>query len=77
MGRATLARQKANGHIGQHRTDKLYDAGLVVIEAAEYERLKARIAELERRNKLLSDLTGGAAERNDVAAQVLKEAMTR
>lgn len=75
MGKATLAKQKAIGQIGQARTEKLYEAGLVVIEAAEYERLKERNAELERRVRLLRDMTIEGSDA--IGAKVLKEAMTR
>lgn len=75
MPRALTARQKAAGHIGPARVDKLYAAGLVVIEAAEYERLKERVAELERRNKLLRDLALGTQEQKDVAGRILASAM--
>lgn len=76
MGKATLARQKAIGTIGGGKVRALEEAGLTIMYTEEYDKLAARIAELERRNKQLSDLTLGATERNDLAAQVLKEAMT-
>lgn len=56
MGKATLARQRANGLLGQGRVDKLYEEGkLVVLFNDEYERLKARVAELEKQNKTLRE----------------------
>lgn len=54
MGKATLARQRAIGAIGYARVGKLDDAGLVVIDAAEYERLKAELAEAKRQIKVLA-----------------------
>lgn len=54
MGKATLARQRAIGAIGFARVGKLDDAGLVVIDAAEYERLKAELAEAKRQIKVLA-----------------------
>ena len=77
MGKATLAHQRAIGEIGQARAQKLTDAGLTVLFTADVERMKERIAELEKRNKILSDLTLGTTEQTTVAAQVLKEAMGR
>lgn len=75
MGKATLARQRAIGTIGLARVQKLDDAGLVVLDAVELERLRERVAELERRNKLLRDLALGTAEQKDVAARILQVAM--
>jgi hypothetical protein len=80
MGKATLARQRAIGAIGAiglARVQRLDDAGLVVLDAVELERLRERVAELERRNKLLSDLTLGTVEQRDVAGRILQEAMQR
>ena len=72
MGKATLARQKAIGAIGVARVQRLDDAGLTVIDTADYERMKADIADLRRQLKvsLLS-----ADERQDAAAQILAAAM--
>lgn len=76
MGKATLAQQRAIGEIGQARAQKLIDAGLVVLFVTDYERLKERVAELERRCALLRDLAlGVGAQKDDIAAQVLKAAM--
>ena len=75
MGKATLARQRAIGLIGAARAQKLADDGLVVLFEAEYDQLKARVAELERRNKLLRDLALGTQEQKDVAGRILQEAM--
>lgn len=75
MGKATLAHQRAIGEIGQARAQKLTDAGLVVLFVTDYERLRERVAELERRNKLLRDLALGTAEQKDVAARILQVAM--
>lgn len=75
MGRAALAKQRAIGQIGAARIDKLYGAGLVVLDADEYERLKARVAELERENKLLRDIAEDSADMGATAALILKEAM--
>lgn len=69
MGKATLARQRA---IGVARVQKLDDAGLTVIDTAEYERLKAELAEAKRQLKVLLMSEG---ERKDVAEQVLAAAM--
>lgn len=77
MGKATLAKQRAIGQIGAARVDRLYVAGLVVIDAAELERLRARVAELERENRLLRDIAEGSAEMGATAALILKEAMGR
>ena len=78
MGKATLARQRAQGLIGQGRVDKLYDEGkLVVLFADEYDKLTARVAELERANRLLMDIANDTTRTNVIAAQVLKEAMGR
>lgn len=61
MGKATRAHQRAIDEIGQARTQKLIDAGLTVLYTADVERMQARIAELERQNKLLhaAALDGG------------------
>jgi len=75
MGKATLAHQRAIGEIGQARAQRLTDAGLVVLFQTDYEWLKERIAELERRVRLLRDVTVEGAD--DIAARVLKEAMGR
>jgi len=75
MGKATLARQKAIGTIGLARVQKLDDAGLVVLFEVDCERLRERVAELERRCKLLRDLALGTQEQKDVAAWVLQVAM--
>lgn len=78
MGKATLARQRAQGLIGQGRVDKLYDEGkLVVLFADDYEKLTARVAELEKANRLLMDIANDTTRTNVVAAQVLKETMSR
>lgn len=75
MGKATLAHQKAIGLIGLARANKLRDEGpLTVLFTSDYEQLVARVAELERRCKLLSD---AQRDREDVAALVLREAMGR
>jgi hypothetical protein len=75
MGKATLAKQRAVGLIGQACVTKLYDEGaLVVIFAAELECMTQQIAELKRQNRLLSAAVNQA---DDVAALVLKEAMQR
>lgn len=76
MGKATLARQRAQGLIGQGRVDKLYDEGkLVVLFADDYEKLTARVAELERANRQLREIAADSTRTSVVAAQVLKEAM--
>lgn len=77
MGKATLARQKAIGTIGGGRVASLEQAGLVVLYTDDYERLKARLAELEKQNKLLRDIAEDSAQINVVAAQILQEAMGR
>lgn len=77
MGKAALAKQRAIGQIGAARYDKLYDAGLVVVDAEEYERLTVRVAELERKNKLLRDIARDSAEINGIAAHILREGMSR
>lgn len=61
MGKATLAHQRAIGEIGQARAQKLIDAGLTVLFTADVERLRERVATLERENKLLlaAALDGG------------------
>jgi len=53
MGKATLARQRAIGAIGFARVGKLDDAGLVVVDQSDYERLKADLVEARRQVKLL------------------------
>lgn len=75
MGKATLARQKAIGAIGLARTQRLDDAGLTVLDTAEYERLKAELADLKRHNRLLRDLALGCEGTRDVAQQILAAAM--
>ena len=75
MGKATLARQRAIGTIGLARVQKLDEAGLTVLDTAELERLRERIGDLERKNKLLRDLALGTADQQTVAARVLQEAM--
>jgi hypothetical protein len=78
MGKAILARQRANGLIGQGRINKLYDEGkLVVLFADEYERLTARVAALERENATPRQIATDSTRANAVAAQVLQEAMGR
>jgi len=77
MGKATLAKQRAIGEIGAVRTQKLIDAGLVVLYADDYERLTARLAELEHENKVLREIAADSTQTSVVAAQVLKEAMGR
>lgn len=77
MGKATLARQRAIGEIGRARAQKLTDAGLVVLYADDYERLKDKLAALERENKTLREIAADTTRTNVVAAQVLKEAMGR
>ena len=77
MGKAALAKQRAIGLIGLARTDKLYDAGLIVLDAAEYEQLRARVADLEHDNHLLRQIVADSTAINTTAALVLKEAMTR
>ena len=72
MGKATLARQKAIGAIGVARVQRLDDAGLTVIDTADYERMKADIADLKRQLKML---LLSADERQDAAAQILAAAM--
>lgn len=68
MGKATLAKQRAQGLIGQGRVDKLYTEGqLVVIFAAELERLTQRIATLERENKTLRHIAADATQTNKEA----------
>ncbi len=76
MGKATLARQKAIGAIGGGKVRQLEEAGLVVLDAADYERLRARVAELERHNRLLRDLALGCEGTRDTAALILAAAMT-
>lgn len=75
MGRPTIARQKACAAIGQARVTRLEDNGLIVLEATEYARLTARLAELERRTRLLRELALGSTAPADVAAQILATAM--
>lgn len=77
MGKATLARQRAIGTIGLARVQKLDDAGLAILDMVEHERLKARVAELERANRLLMDIANDTTRTNVIAAQVLKEAMSQ
>jgi len=72
MGKATLSRQRAIGAIGFARVGKLDDAGLVVIDQVEYERLRTELAEAKRQIKLLQL---SADERQGVAEQVLAAAM--
>ena len=52
-----LPYQRGIGAIGAPKMQKLTDAGLVVLFAVEYERLKQRIDELERRVKALREET--------------------
>lgn len=75
MGKATLARQKAIGTIGGGRVRQLEDAGLTILFTEEYEKLTARVAELEKANKLLKDIAADTTQTSMVAAQILKEAM--
>lgn len=75
MGKATLARQRAIGLIGQARTDKIYEAGLTILSTDDYERLKAELAECKRRLSRSSDVTVGHGD--EEAAMVLREAMAR
>jgi cell division protein FtsB len=75
MGKATLARQKAIGAIGVARVQKLDESGLTIIETSEYERLKERVAGLERQNKLLRSLALGCVETRTVAEQILAASM--
>jgi hypothetical protein len=75
MGKATLAHQRAIGEIGAARAQKLTEAGLTVLFTADYERLRAELADAKRRLSLLRDVTVGHAD--DVAAMVLREAMGR
>jgi DNA-binding MarR family transcriptional regulator len=77
MGKATLAHQRAIGEIGQARAQKLTDAGLLVLYRDDYDRLVARVAELEKQNRLLREIAADSAQLNVVAAQVLKEAMIK
>lgn len=78
MGNATLARQRAQGLIGQGRVSKLYDEGrLVVLFQADYERLTARLAELERDNHTLRAIVADSTQTSVIAAQILGEAMGR
>lgn len=71
MGKATLAHQRAIGEIGQARAQKLIDAGLVVLFAAEYERLKQRIAELEYENTRLREIVADSTQTSVIAARLL------
>lgn len=75
MGKATLARQRAIGTIGAARVQKLEDAGLLVVDKAEYEQLVARRKELEQEVQRLRQALAEGPE--TVAAQVLREAMGR
>lgn len=75
MGKATLARQKAIGAIGFARVGKLDDVGLTVLDTAELERLRARVAELERHNRLLRDLALGCEGTRGAAEMILAAAM--
>ena len=77
MGKATLARQRAIGTIGLARVQRLDDAGLVILDMVELERLRERLATLERENKTLREIAHDTTRTNVVAAQVLKEAMGR
>lgn len=70
MSRSQLARQKANGLIHQHRVATLEAAGISLVYTDELERLKARVAELERQNKLLCQAAAdGVAMLREVAAK--------
>lgn len=75
MGRAALSRKKAVDVIGQARVAKLEEAGLMVLDADEYARLKAKIGELERDKRLLQEAVRGSGAASDVAAQILASAM--
>jgi len=77
MGKATLAKQRAIGEIGAARTQKLVDSGLTILYTEDYERLTARLTELERQNKLLREIAADSTQTNVIAAQVLQEAMRR
>ena len=75
--KATLAKPRGTGQLGAARTQRLYDAGLIVLDAGDYERLTARHAELERENKLLREIAAHSTQTNVIAAQILGKAMTR
>lgn len=77
MGKATLAHQRAIGEIGQARAQKLTDAGLTVLYTADYDKLKADLADLKRANALLRDIAADSAEMNGIAALVLEGAIGR
>lgn len=77
MGKATLAHQRAIGEIGVARAARLTEAGLVVLYLDEYQKLKERVADLEKQNKLLRDIAQDSVETSSIAAQVLKEALGR
>jgi hypothetical protein len=77
MPRTLPPRQKANGLIGQGDINKLYDAGLTLVYAAELERLQQRVAELERANAVLREIAADSTRVNVVSAQVIGEVMGR
>lgn len=75
MGKATLARQRAQGLINQGRVRQLEEAGLTVIYTADLERLRQRLADLEKDNATLRAIVADSTQVSVIAAQVLGEAM--
>lgn len=72
MGKAT-PHARAVGAAGPGAVAKIEAAGLEINEAGT----RARLCELEKQNRLLRDIASDSAELNVVAAQVLREAMSK
>ena len=76
MGKATLAYQRAIGEIGVARAARLTEAGLIILWLDEYQRLKARVAELEKENATLREIALNSEELR-ATARMVQEALSK
>lgn len=72
MGKATLARQRAIGAIGAARVARLEEVDLLVVDRADYDRLKTELADAKR---MLRAYQLAPAELRTVAEQVMAASM--
>lgn len=77
MGKATLARQRVIGAIGLAKTQRIDAVGVSLIDTLELDRLKARVAELERENKMLREIATDLAQTGVLAAALASKVGAR